>query len=156
MPSIVRNFGVEKSWPPTKHTVMVLKCLHGLAPDYLASTFSQCSTSYNLRDSENKLNVRLSRTNYFKKRFSYGVALHRGIAFFARHGAHQCSLESFKRGISKAINGTVFTESSFLTYYSLRWLDPVFFGGGYHPTSKLSGIPTFTFIVSLTYSMDNI
>ena len=27
---------------------------------------------------------------------------------------------------------------------------------GYHPTLKLSGIPTFTLIVSLTYSMDNI
>ena len=37
----------------------------------------------------------------------------------------------------------------------LRWLDPVFLGG-YHPTSKLSGIPTFTFIVSLTHRMDNI
>ena len=29
-------------------------------------------------------------------------------------------------------------------------------GGGYHPTLKLSGIPTFTFIVSLTHRMDNI
>ena len=40
----------------------------------------------------------------------------------------------------------------------LRWLDPVFFWGGgeYHPTLKLSGIPTFTFIVSLTHRMDNI
>ena len=33
----------------------------------------------------------------------------------------------------------------------LRWLDPVFLGG-YHPTLKLSGIPIFTFIVSLTQS----
>ena len=36
---------------------------------------------------------------------------------------------------------------------------PSFFflgGGGYHPTLKLSGIPTFTFIVSLTHRMDNI
>ena len=32
---------------------------------------------------------------------------------------------------------------------------PVFFGG-YHPTLKLSGICTFTFIVSLTHRMDNI
>ena len=37
----------------------------------------------------------------------------------------------------------------------LRWLDPVFLGG-YHPTLKLSGIPTFTFIVNLTHRMDNI
>ena len=35
---------------------------------------------------------------------------------------------------------------------------PSFFGGegGYHPTLKLSAIPTFTFIVSLTLRMDNI
>ena len=33
---------------------------------------------------------------------------------------------------------------------------PSFFWGGYHPTLKLSGIPTFTFIVSLTHRMDNI
>ena len=32
---------------------------------------------------------------------------------------------------------------------------PSFFGG-YHPTLKLSGIPTFTFIVSLTHKIDNI
>ena len=37
----------------------------------------------------------------------------------------------------------------------LRWLDPVFLRG-YHPTLKLSGIPTFTFIVSLTHRMGNI
>ena len=30
------------------------------------------------------------------------------------------------------------------------------FLGGYHPTLKLSGIPTFTFIVSLTHRMNNI
>ena len=34
---------------------------------------------------------------------------------------------------------------------------PSFFGGGgYHPALKLSGIPTFIFIVSLTHRMDNI
>ena len=42
-----------------------------------------------------------------------------------------------------------------LAFLNLRWLDPVFLGG-YHPTLKLSGIPTFTFIVSLTHRMDNI
>ena len=30
------------------------------------------------------------------------------------------------------------------------------FSGGYHPTLKLSVIPTFTFIVGLTHRMDNI
>ena len=35
---------------------------------------------------------------------------------------------------------------------------PSFFfgGGGYYPTLKLSGIPSFTFILSLTHRMDNI
>ena len=45
--------------------------------------------------------------------------------------------------------------SVFQTRKPLRWLDPVI-SLGYHPTLKLSGIPTFTLIVSLTYSMDNI
>ena len=50
-------------------------------------------------------------------------------------------------------------EITFFLYKNmLRCLDPVFFfgGGGYHPFLKLSGIPTFTFIVSLTHRMDNI
>ena len=37
-----------------------------------------------------------------------------------------------------------------------RLVHDKFFLGGYHPTLKLSGIPTFTFIVSLTHGMDNI
>ena len=37
----------------------------------------------------------------------------------------------------------------------LKVTRPSFFGG-YHPTLKLSGIPTFTSIVSLTHRMDNI
>ena len=36
----------------------------------------------------------------------------------------------------------------------LKVTRPRFFGG-YHPTLKLSGIPTFTFIVSVTRRMDN-
>ena len=47
----------------------------------------------------------------------------------------------------------LFAWESFLYY--LRWLDPVILWG-YHPTLKFSGIPTFTLIISLTYSMDNI
>ena len=39
---------------------------------------------------------------------------------------------------------------------ALKVTRPSFFGGVYHPTLKLSGIPTFTFIVSLTHRMDNI
>ena len=41
------------------------------------------------------------------------------------------------------------------TAVDLRWLNPVILWG-YHPTLKHAGIPTFTLIVSLTYSMDNI
>ena len=38
---------------------------------------------------------------------------------------------------------------------SIKVTRPIFFGG-YHLTLKLSGIPTFTFIVSVTHRMDNI
>ena len=40
---------------------------------------------------------------------------------------------------------------------ALKVTRPSFFwGGGYHPPLKLSGIPTFTFIVNLTHRVDNI
>ena len=43
------------------------------------------------------------------------------------------------------------------SFQLLKVTRPSFFGGGgYHPTLKLSGILTFTFIVSLTHRMDNI
>ena len=53
-----------------KKIIMVFKCLHGLALDYLALKFSQRNTSYNLRDSSNKVNVQLPHKNYFKSFFS--------------------------------------------------------------------------------------
>ena len=53
---------------------MVYKSLHGLAPDHLSSKFERRETAYNLRDSDNKLNVPLPRTNYYKNRFSYSGA----------------------------------------------------------------------------------
>ena len=38
---------------------------------------------------------------------------------------------------------------------ALKMTRPSFFlGGGYQPTLKLSGNPTFTFVVSLTHRMD--
>ena len=80
---------------------MVFKFLQGLAPDYLASKFSERNTSYNLRDSENKLKVRLPRTNYFKNSFSYsGSALWNRLPYEATCAE---SLRSFKREISKAL-----------------------------------------------------
>ena len=52
--------------------LMVFKALNDLAPDYLSSMFTERSTSgYVLRDSTNKLNVPLPRTNYLKRSFSY-------------------------------------------------------------------------------------
>ena len=45
--------------------LMVFKALNDLAPDYLSSMFTERSTSgYVLRDSTDKLNVPLPRTNY--------------------------------------------------------------------------------------------
>jgi len=41
---------------------MVYKLLHGLAPEYLSSKFERGEATYNLRDSENKLNVPVPRT----------------------------------------------------------------------------------------------
>ena len=50
----------------------VFKALNDLAPDYLSSMFTERRTSgYVLRDSTNKLNVPLPRTNYPKRSFSY-------------------------------------------------------------------------------------
>ena len=42
-----------------------------------------------------------------------------------------------------------------VSFKTLKVTRPSFFGG-YHPTLTLSGIPTFTFIASLTHRMDNI
>ena len=57
----------------------MFRCLHGLAPDglapeYLYSNFTWCDSAYDLRDSENKLNVPLPRTNYYRNSFSYNGA----------------------------------------------------------------------------------
>ena len=68
---------MEKPSFPAAHTksTMVYKSLHGLAPDYLCSKFERRETAYNLRDSENKLNVPLPRTNCYKNSFSYSGAI---------------------------------------------------------------------------------
>ena len=80
---------------------MVFKCLHGLAPDSLASKFSECNTSYNLRDTRNKLLARLPRTNHIKNSFGYGGAtLWNSLPREARSAE---SLESFKCVISKPL-----------------------------------------------------
>nr|XP_058947926.1 uncharacterized protein LOC131775812 [Pocillopora verrucosa] len=53
---------------------MMFRCLHGLAPEYLSSKFTWRDSAYDLRDSENKLNVPLPPTYYYRKSFSYNGA----------------------------------------------------------------------------------
>ncbi|CAH3180943.1 unnamed protein product, partial [Porites lobata] len=66
------------SQSPRHLQLMILKLvrsLHGLAPNYLSSKFERREVAYNLRDSENKLNIPLPRTNYYKNSFSYSGAI---------------------------------------------------------------------------------
>ena len=58
-----------------QRATMVYRSLHGLAADYLSSKFERREVAYNLRDSENKLNVPLPRTNHYKNSFSYSGAI---------------------------------------------------------------------------------
>lgn len=55
--------------------IMTFKCRQGLAPDYLSTLFSNHVCGYDLRDSAEKLNVPLPRTEYYKKSFSYSGAV---------------------------------------------------------------------------------
>ena len=51
-----------------QEALMVFEALNDLAPDHLSSMFTKRSTSgYVLRESTNKLNVPLPRTNCLKK-----------------------------------------------------------------------------------------
>ena len=94
-----------------QRATMVYKSLHGLAPDYLCSKFEWRETAYNLRDSENKLNVPLPRTNYYKNSFSYsGATLWNSLPRDIRQAE---SLGLFKRLIKEVRLGTAFVESSF-------------------------------------------
>ena len=78
---------------------MVYKSLHGLAPDYLCSKFERRETAYNLRESENKLNVLLPRINYYKNGFSYsGATLWNSLSRDIRQAE---SLGLFKRLIKE-------------------------------------------------------
>ena len=77
---------------------MVYKSLNGLAPNYLSSKFIQRSdviTSYNLRDSDNKLAIPLPRTNHYKNSFAYsGAVLWNSLPSAARQAT---SLTNFRR-----------------------------------------------------------
>ena len=59
-------------------------------------------------------------------------------------------------GLARALYPTTFLEIAVSRHNSFIKVTRPSFLGGYHPTLKLSGIPTFTFIVSLTHRMDNI
>ena len=61
---------------------MVFRCLQGLAPEYLYSRFTWRDPAYDLRDSENKLNVPLPRTNYHRKALAT-MAPHYGTVYHA-------------------------------------------------------------------------
>ena len=77
---------------------MVYKSLNGLAPNYLSSKFIQRSdmiTSYNLRDSDNKLAMPLPLTSHYKNSFAYsGAALWNSLPSAARQAT---SLTNFRR-----------------------------------------------------------
>ena len=77
---------------------MMFRCLHGLAPEYLYSKFTWRESAYDFRGSENKLNVPLLRTNYYRKSFSYNAAtLWNSLACDIRNTE---SLGVFKRKIN--------------------------------------------------------
>ena len=77
---------------------MMSRCLHGLAPEYLCSKFTWRDSAYDLRDSENKLNVPLPRTYYYRKSFSYiGATLWNSLPCDIRNTE---SLGVFKRKIN--------------------------------------------------------
>ena len=77
---------------------MVCKSLNGLAPNYFSSKFIQRSdviTSYNLRNSDNKLAIPLQRTNHYKNSFGYsGAVIWNSLPSAARQAA---SLTNFRR-----------------------------------------------------------
>ena len=78
---------------------MVYKSLNGLAPNYLSSKFIQRSdviTSYNLRDSDNKLAIPLPRTNHYKNSFAYsGAVLWNSLPSAARQATSLTNFRGF-------------------------------------------------------------
>ena len=72
-----------------------------MAPKYLRSKFERREIEYNLRDSENKLDVPLPRTNYYKNSFDYsGAILWNSLPRNVREAE---SLGKFKRLLKEAL-----------------------------------------------------
>ena len=75
---------------------MVYKPLHGLAPNYISSLFTQKNISYNFRDNENKLVIPLPHTNFLKNSFRYnGAAIWNSLP---RELWQAETINSFRRG----------------------------------------------------------
>ena len=92
-----------------QRAIMVYESLHGLALDYLCYKFEWRETAYNRRDSENKLNVPLPRTNCYKNIYSGAILWNRP----PRDIRQAESVGVFKRLIEEVRSGTAFVESSF-------------------------------------------
>ena len=58
-----------------QRATIVYKSLRGFAPEYLSSKIERRETAYDPRESRNKLNVPLPRTNCYKNSFSYDDAI---------------------------------------------------------------------------------
>ena len=57
-----------------RKALLIYKTMNGHAPDYLRRLSTQYYSNYNLRNSEGKLALPKSRTNYLKRSFSYSGA----------------------------------------------------------------------------------
>ena len=75
---------------------MICKSFNGLAPNYLSSKFilrSDVITSYNFRDSDNKLAIPLPRTKHYKNNFAYsGAVLWNSLPLAARQATSLTNL----------------------------------------------------------------
>ena len=58
-----------------QRATMVFKSLDELAPEKVCSKFEKRQAAYSLRDFENKLNVPLPCTNYYRNSLSYSCAI---------------------------------------------------------------------------------
>ena len=104
---------------------MVYKSLNGLAPNYLFSKFIQRSdviTSYNLRDSDNKLAIPLPRTNYYKNSFGYsGAVLWNSLPSAARQATSLLLINPTRHSCKTGFNLVYFSliVSNILNYRRL-------------------------------------
>ena len=98
-----KNLFRALGWPKLKHkrlvstSIMMYKTVHGMTAEYLRSRFVSRDdmSSYQLRNTENKLALPQPRTNYLKKSFSYsGAKLWNSLSHDLRSAA---SLNHFKR-----------------------------------------------------------